>query len=30
MTVIDELLAFRRGRRLEGTSIRELIEEGRR
>jgi prevent-host-death family protein len=28
--IIDELKRFRKGRRLEGLSIREMIEEGRR
>ncbi len=28
--VIDKIMAFRRGRRLDGISLRELIEEGRR
>jgi prevent-host-death family protein len=28
--VIEELLEFRKGNRLDGLSIRELIEEGRR
>jgi prevent-host-death family protein len=28
--VIDEIKAFRRGRKLDGVTIRELIDEGRR
>jgi prevent-host-death family protein len=28
-TVIDQMRSFRRGRRLAGLSLRELIEEGR-
>jgi prevent-host-death family protein len=29
-SVVDELRAFRRGRRLDGLDLREMIEEGRR